>query len=124
MVSPSAKRRGVRYLAGERGYSQRRGCALMELARSSFRYLPRPREDEGALTERIRKLAWGAQGLWLPEDHGLASVGGLKGECEESASDLEAGGATGTTAEGEEPEDGAQGGGGLAGGASQPGVDI
>ena len=58
MVSPSAKRRGVRYLARERGYSQRRGCALVKLARSSFRYLPRLREDEGALTERIRKLSW------------------------------------------------------------------
>jgi putative transposase len=58
MVSLSAKRCGVRYLVGERGYSQRRGCALVKLARSSCRYLPRPREDEARLTERIRKLAW------------------------------------------------------------------
>ena len=58
MVSPSAKRCGVRYLAGERGYSQRRGCWLVKLSRSSFRYLPRPREEEARLTERIRKLAW------------------------------------------------------------------
>lgn len=42
---------------GERGYSQRRGCSLVRLSRSSFRYLPRPREDEARLAERIRKLA-------------------------------------------------------------------
>jgi len=47
----------VRYLVGERGYSQRRGCSLVRLSRSSFRYLPRPREDEARLAERIRKLA-------------------------------------------------------------------
>lgn len=58
MVSPSAKRCGVRYLAEERGYSQRRGCALVRLSRSSFRYLPRPRKDEEKLTEQIRELAW------------------------------------------------------------------
>ncbi|KUK26008.1 MAG: hypothetical protein XD60_1824, partial [Acetothermia bacterium 64_32] len=43
MVSPSAKRCGVKYLAEERGYSQRRGCSLVKLSRSSFGYLPRPR---------------------------------------------------------------------------------
>ncbi|HPD07174.1 MAG TPA: IS3 family transposase [Candidatus Bipolaricaulis sp.] len=45
-------------LAWERDYSQRRGCALVRLSRSSFRYLPRPREDEGKLTDKIRELAW------------------------------------------------------------------
>ncbi|HAF71290.1 TPA: IS3 family transposase [Candidatus Acetothermia bacterium] len=58
MVSPSAKRCGVKYLAEERGYSQRRGCSLVKLSRSSFGYLPRPREGEARLTERIRELAW------------------------------------------------------------------
>ena len=48
----------MRYLVGERGYSQRRRCSLVRLSRSSFQYLPRPREDEARLTERIRELAW------------------------------------------------------------------
>ena len=109
MVSPSAKRRGVRYLAREQGYSQRRGCALVKLARSSFRYLPPASGGRRSADRTDSEAGLGAQGLRLPEDHGLASAGGLKGECEESASGLEAGGATGASAEGEEPEDGAQG---------------
>lgn len=58
MMNPSAKRCGVGYLVGERGYSQRRGCALVKLARSSFRCLLRPWKDEARLTERKSKKWW------------------------------------------------------------------
>lgn len=40
-----------------RVYSERHGCALVGIARSSFRYAPRPRVGETVLVERIRRLA-------------------------------------------------------------------
>ena len=76
----------------------------MGLSRSSFRYLTlasgrrseADRADSGAGLE--------AQGLRLPEDHGLASAGGLQSEREAGAPDLEAGGAPDSVTEGEEAE--------------------
>ncbi|MCR4392729.1 MAG: IS3 family transposase, partial [Candidatus Acetothermia bacterium] len=40
-----------------RMYSERRGCVVVGIARSSFRYVPCPRPGEAALTEEIRRLA-------------------------------------------------------------------
>jgi transposase InsO family protein len=39
------------------GYSQRRTCRALDVARSSIRYIPQPREDESALTGAITRLA-------------------------------------------------------------------
>lgn len=41
----------------QRGLSQRRACALLQLSRSTARYQRRPRPAEGELVERIRSLA-------------------------------------------------------------------
>jgi len=46
----------------------------------------------------------GASGLRLPEDNGLAFAGGLKGERQADASDLEEGRAASAAAEAEETE--------------------
>lgn len=39
------------------GYSQRRTCRALDVARSTIRYIPQPREDESALTGAITRLA-------------------------------------------------------------------
>ena len=39
------------------GYSQRRTCRALDVARSTIRYIPQPREDESALTAAITRLA-------------------------------------------------------------------
>ena len=57
MVSPPAKRCGVRQLMDERDYSERHACGVVMIARSSTRYVVHPRGDEQALTDRIRELA-------------------------------------------------------------------
>lgn len=57
MVSPQAKRRGVGQLINEWEYSERGACRVVGLARSSARYRPRRKADEGELTTRIRQLA-------------------------------------------------------------------
>ncbi|MDY0392143.1 MAG: IS3 family transposase [Candidatus Bipolaricaulis sp.] len=40
-----------------RMYSERGGCVLVGIARSSFRYTPRPRDGETVFVEEIRRLA-------------------------------------------------------------------
>jgi len=44
-------------LEAEKGYSERRACALVGLSRSSGRYRPREKTGEEALRERIKALA-------------------------------------------------------------------
>jgi transposase InsO family protein len=39
------------------GYSERRSCRALGVARSTVRYIPQPREDESALTAAITRLA-------------------------------------------------------------------
>ncbi len=68
MVSAPQRREGVRVLQ-EEGFSQRRSCGLVGIGRSSFRYVPHPRDDDG-LAERLRKLArrrkrWGYRRAWV-----------------------------------------------------------
>jgi putative transposase len=57
MVSTDTKRRAVATLMQERGYSQRRACALIGLARSSARYQRHERQDEAELSQAIQDLA-------------------------------------------------------------------
>ena len=57
MVSPHAKRAGVRYLMTDRKYSQRQACALVRVARSSARYQSRIKPQEVELIAGIRQLA-------------------------------------------------------------------
>jgi transposase InsO family protein len=57
MVSTGARRRAVEHLVAERGYSQRRACALIGVARSSVRYVGRVSNDEAALVQAIQDLA-------------------------------------------------------------------
>ncbi len=54
MVSrPSARRAGVTYLLEQRGYSQRQGCRLMGICRSSVRYVAKQAADEQVLSTAI-----------------------------------------------------------------------
>lgn len=57
MVSPSAKRQGVKILQEEHGYSERRACSTVGIARSSARYQSCPKADEIELTQTIRATA-------------------------------------------------------------------
>lgn len=69
MVSPERRRSAVRHLQAKRLRSQRRGCALVGLSRSSFAYRPRRRPDEKALRARVKQLAkrkrrYGCRRIW------------------------------------------------------------
>ena len=57
MVSPPAKREGVRALVKEHERSERRACDLVGIRRSSARYRVRVRAGEAELRGRIRSLA-------------------------------------------------------------------
>lgn len=56
MVSAPVRRRQVRY-AEERGVSQRRACALLQVARSSLGYASRKEAKDAALVEKLRGIA-------------------------------------------------------------------
>jgi len=47
----------VQHVRAKLGYSERRTCRALGVARSTIRYLPQPREDESALTAAITRLA-------------------------------------------------------------------
>ena len=51
-----AKRRAVGFLMTERGFSERRACRIVGLARSVQQYQPTPRDDETAV-KRMKELA-------------------------------------------------------------------
>ena len=57
MVTPSARKAGVRHLVNGGIASQRRGCQIVEVSRSCVRYAPRPRPEEATLRATIRSLA-------------------------------------------------------------------
>ena len=57
MVSPRARRTIVERLVTERGLSQRHACELMNIQRSSARYVRQPRSDETATVALIREYA-------------------------------------------------------------------
>ncbi len=57
MVSPAARRGVVQDLVRRGQCSERRGCALTGVARTTARYQRRIRSDEPALRKRIRQLA-------------------------------------------------------------------
>ncbi len=55
MVSAPQRREAVRFLHGLK-VSLRRGCALLKMSWSSYRYVARPRDD-GPLTEKLQEVA-------------------------------------------------------------------
>jgi putative transposase len=55
VVSAPQRREAVRFLHGFK-VSQRRGCALLKIGWSSYRYVAQPRDD-GVLKERLREIA-------------------------------------------------------------------
>jgi len=57
MVSPSDRKTAAKVLIGDWGYSQNKGCSLAGISRTGFRYMPRVREDDSQLRERIKELA-------------------------------------------------------------------
>ena len=56
MVSPQAKREGVRILMSEHDFGVTRACGLVQISRSLFRYCRRRTERPGLL-ERIEEIA-------------------------------------------------------------------
>jgi putative transposase len=56
MVSPQAKREGVRILMSEHDFGVTRACGLVQISRSLFRYCRR-RTDRPGLLERIEEIA-------------------------------------------------------------------
>lgn len=68
-MSPERKRAAVRHLQTEGLSSQRRGCDLVEVSRSTLYYTPRRRPDEEALRAKIKQLArqnrrYGCRRVW------------------------------------------------------------
>src|SRR3972149_7702121 len=57
MVTPSARKSGVRHLKEMEICSERRSCKVVGVCRSAVRYIPRRRPEEGVLVEEIRALA-------------------------------------------------------------------
>ena len=57
MVSPQGKREAVGAACSEGRISERRGCGLVGIGRTSYRYRGRRREQENPLRERLRALA-------------------------------------------------------------------
>lgn len=57
MVSPSSRRRAVRYLEEERGLSERQACRVVGQARATQRYVPLQPDRDRSLTVRIHDLA-------------------------------------------------------------------
>jgi len=57
MVTPSARKAGVRHLVGHGIVSERRACRLVEVSRSCVRYAPRPLPSDETLRQEIRILA-------------------------------------------------------------------
>lgn len=53
MVSPSARRDGVRYLVGLGRYSERRACRLVGITRASSRYVERKAPDREAFQSAV-----------------------------------------------------------------------
>lgn len=56
MVTPQAKREGVRILMSEHDFGVTRACGLVRISRSLFRYCRRRADQEG-LHERIEEIA-------------------------------------------------------------------
>jgi len=57
LLSPARRRRTVDYICQELSVSERRACTVLEILRSSHRYIPKVAEDEDALVERMYELA-------------------------------------------------------------------
>jgi putative transposase len=56
-VTPTARRSAVGYGQATYQLPQRRACRLARAHRSTIRYVPHPRADEGRVRERLRSLA-------------------------------------------------------------------
>ncbi len=56
MVTPAARREAVRHLREQHEASERRACSVLQVDRSTQRYV-RPSGDDTALLERLKALA-------------------------------------------------------------------
>ena len=56
LLTPSSRRQAVRWVIGQKRYSQRRACGLLGLAPKTYRYRS-GRSDDGELRRRLRELA-------------------------------------------------------------------
>ena len=59
MVSPAQKKTAVAHVVGQRMCSVRRACSYLAMARSTYRYAPKPVPDrQQQLHQRIVVLSW------------------------------------------------------------------
>ena len=124
MVGPAAKRAVVKDLAKRGQCSERKGCDLVEAARSTVRYERRIKGDEAALRKRIHRLADKLQAIRFSADSGAFETGGLAGEQETGPSALEGRGFAAETKSQEATGLRADGGPSCEGGVSQPCVEL
>ena len=76
MVTPAARRQGVKHLVAVNLASIRRACRLVGLARSVLQYQPRPERD-GRLRQRLTELATRYPRYGYLMLHGLLAAEGL-----------------------------------------------
>ncbi len=70
MVRPAARREAAGHLEHEHQVSERRACRLLELHRSTCRYMARPRDD-GELRTRLKRLAAANPRYGCPRLHAI-----------------------------------------------------
>ena len=69
MVGPRQRRRALEQVRSEHGYSERRASRLLDLARSTARYVGSINDDQRRLIERMQQLShshprYGYRRIW------------------------------------------------------------
>lgn len=75
-MSPTRRRQAVELVRSLHRYSERRICRALGISRSSLRYVPEPRSDEGPLRTAIIGLAAQYGRYWYRQTTGLLWAGG------------------------------------------------
>jgi hypothetical protein len=69
VLSPTKKRRAVFRVMEQFDVFEQRSCRALSQPRSAQHYLPRVRNGEELLTERMIELANQVRSLWLPQNN-------------------------------------------------------
>src|SRR5262249_36052581 len=77
LLTPSSRRMVVTWAVDEKGYSQRRACALIGIAPKTYRYVT-SRDDDRGFRERLRTLAGERRRFGYRRLHILLRRGGIE----------------------------------------------
>jgi hypothetical protein len=80
----------VSYAVNDLGLSERRACLLAGVSPSVYRYEPKQNNDE-ALRQRLRELAWPEETLWQSQAAHYAQAGKPGGESQTHRTHLQRG---------------------------------